>query len=92
HTIKPIDRDAIIKSARETGAVVTAEEHQINGGMGSAVAEVLGRNFPVPIEMVAVNDTFGESGEPEELLKKYHLKDIDIVNAAKKALSRKKGS
>jgi transketolase len=92
HTIKPIDQEAIIKSAQETGAVVTAEEHQINGGLGSAITEVLGRNLPVPVEMVAVNDTFGESGEPEELLKKYHLKDIDIVNAVKKVLVRKKGS
>jgi transketolase len=89
HTIKPIDQEAIIKSAQETGAVVTAEEHQINGGLGSAITEVLGRNLPVPVEMVAVNDTFGESGEPEELLKKYHLKDIDIVNAVKKVLTRK---
>ena len=90
HTIKPIDREIIIKSAQETGAIVTAEEHQINGGLGSAVAEVLARNFPVPIEMVAVNDTFGESGESEELLQKYHLKDIDIVDAVKRAIARKK--
>jgi transketolase len=92
HTIKPIDQQAIIKSAQKTGAVVTAEEHQINGGLGSAVAEVLAKNFPVPVEMVAVQDRFGESGEPEELLKKYHLKDIDIVHAVKKTLSRKKRS
>ncbi len=90
HTIKPIDQKTIIKAAQETGAIVTAEEHQISGGLGSAVAEVLGRNFPVPIEMVAVNDTFGESGKPEELLIKYHLKDVDIVDAAKKAILRKK--
>lgn len=89
HTIKPIDSDAIVKAARETGAIVTAEEHQINGGLGSAVAEVAGRKFPVPIEMVAVNDTFGESGDPEALLKKYHLKDVDIVEAVKKAINRK---
>ncbi len=62
-TIKPIDQEAIIKSAQETDAIVTAEEHWINGGLGSAVAEVIVRNFPVPIEMVAVNDTFGEYGE-----------------------------
>jgi transketolase len=92
HTIKPIDGDAIVQSAQATGALVTAEEHQINGGLGSAVAEVLGRNFPVPIEMVAVNDTFGESGTPEELLKKYHLKDTDIAKAVKKVLQRKKRS
>ncbi len=92
HTIKPIDQAAIIKSAQETGAVVTAEEHQMNGGLGSAVAEVLVRNIPVPVEMVAVNDSFGESGESEELLKKYKLTDVDIANAAKKALNRKKRS
>ncbi|MDZ4383637.1 MAG: transketolase C-terminal domain-containing protein, partial [Thermodesulfovibrionia bacterium] len=90
HTIKPIDREIIIKSAQEIGAIVTAEEHQINGGLGSAVAEVLARNFPVPVEMVAVNDTFGESGESEELLQKYHLKDIDIVDAVKRVIARKK--
>lgn len=90
HTIKPIDREIVIKSAQETGAIVTAEEHQINGGLGSAVAEVLSRNFPVLVEMVAVNDTFGESGESEELLQKYHLKDIDIVDAVKRAIARKK--
>lgn len=92
HTIKPIDVDTIVQSAQATGAVVTAEEHQINGGLGSAVAEVLGRNLPVPIEMVAVNDTFGESGTPEELLTKYHLKDTDIAKAVKKVLQRKKRS
>lgn len=90
HTIKPIDQTAIIKSAQETGAVVTAEEHQMNGGLGSAVAEVLARNIPVPVEMVAVNNSFGESGESEELLKKHKLKDVDIANAAKKVLNRKK--
>ena len=90
HTIKPIDREIVIKSAQETGAIVTAEEHQINGGLGSAVAEVLARNFPIPVEMVAVNDTFGESGESEELLEKYHLKDINIVDAVKRVIARKK--
>ncbi|MGA1863933.1 MAG: transketolase family protein [bacterium] len=89
HTIKPIDSDIIVKSAKDTHSIVTAEEHQINGGLGSAVAEVLGQNCPVPIEMVAVKDTFGESGSPEELLKKYHLKDVDIVNAVKKVIKRK---
>ena len=91
HTIKPIDEEAIIKAARKTGAVVTAEEHQINGGLGSAVAEVLGRNYPVPIEMIAVKDTFGESGDPEGLLKKYHLKDEDIIQAVRSVLDRKEG-
>jgi transketolase len=89
HTIKPIDEDAVIRSARETDAIVTAEEHQINGGLGSAVAEVLVRNVSVPVEMVAVNDSFGESGDAEELLAKYHLKDIDIINAVKRAIKRK---
>jgi transketolase len=90
HTIKPIDKQSIVTAAQETGAVVTAEEHQIHGGLGSAVAEVLAVNYPVPVEMVAVHDSFGESGKPEELLKKYHLKDTDIVNAVKKVLERKK--
>lgn len=91
HTIKPIDKETIIKSAQETGAIVTAEEHQINGGLGSAVAEVLTQNHPVPQEMVAVQDTFGESGDVEGLLKKYHLKDVDIAEAVRKVLKRKKG-
>jgi len=89
HTIKPLDKEIIIRAAHETGAIVTAEEHQIHGGLGSAVSEVLVQNLPVPLEMVAVNDSFGESGEPEELLEKYHLKDLDIVKAAKKVVKRK---
>jgi len=89
HTIKPIDEKMIIDSARETGAIVSAEEHQINGGLGSAIAEVLVRNHPVPMEMVAVNDSFGESGKPDELLIEYHLKDTDIAKAAKAAVKRK---
>lgn len=92
HTIKPIDEKAIIAAARETGAIVTAEEHQIYGGLGSAVAEVLGKHAPAPLEMVAVHDTFGETGSPAELLKKYRLKDVDIVEAAKKAIKRKRGA
>jgi len=89
HTIKPIDQTAIIKSARKTGAILTAEEHQINAGLGSAVCEVLSRNCPVPVEMVAVKDMFGQSGSPEELLEYYHLKDVDIVEAVKKVVARK---
>ncbi len=89
HTIKPIDEKIILKSAQETGAIVTAEEHQIFGGLGSAVAEVLTQNKPMPVEMVAVHDTFGETGSPQELLKAYHLKDIDIVSAVKKVMARK---
>ncbi len=92
HTIKPIDAKIIIESARQTGAVVSAEEHQAYGGLGSAIAEVLVQNHPVPMEMVAVKDTFGESGTPEELLKAYHLKDVDIVQAAKRAVARKRKS
>jgi transketolase len=90
HTVKPIDEEMIIRSAEETGAIVTAEEHQINGGLGGAVAEVLVRNCPVPQNMVAVHDTFGESGDPEGLLRKYHLKDVDIVEAARDVLRKKK--
>lgn len=90
HTIKPIDEDVIIESVRKTGAIVTAEEHQIYGGLGSAVAEVLARIMPAPLEMIAVHDTFGTSGKPEELLQKYRLKDIHIAEAAKKVIARKK--
>ncbi len=89
HTIKPIDRQAIIKAARTTGAIVTVEEHQINGGLGSAVAEVLAKYHPAPMEMVAVEDTFGESGTPQELLDKYGLNWKNIVNRAKAVLQRK---
>jgi len=91
HTIKPIDAKIIIESAKKTGAIVTAEEHQIFGGLGSAVAEVLVQHHPVPLEMVAVNDSFGESGSPEQLLAKYHLKSVDIIEAARKVVKRKKG-
>lgn len=89
HTIKPIDKQTILDSVLLTGAVVTAEEHQKFGGMGSAVCEVLAESFPVPVEMVAVQDTFGESGTPEELLQKYNLKAVDVVNAIKKVIDRK---
>ncbi len=89
HTIKPLDEEAILKSARKTGAVVTAEEHQILGGLGESVAGVLGRQLPTPIEIIAVNDSFGESGTPDELLAKYGLKDSNIVEAVQKVLKRK---
>jgi transketolase len=82
HTIKPIDIDVIVKMAGLCGCVVTAEEHNVLGGMGSAVAEVLAENLPVPVKRVGVRDTFGESGEPTELLKKYGLTSTDIENAA----------
>ncbi len=91
HTIKPIDEECILKSAKETGALVTAEEHQMAGGLGSAVAEVVVRNCPVPMEMIAVNDSFGETGTPEELMKEYHLTQEDIVKAVKKVLVKKGG-
>lgn len=89
HTIKPIDEACIIASAKETGGIVTAEEHQVNGGLGSAVAEVVVKNCPVPMAMVAVKDKFGESGKPDELLAAYHLKDVDIVKAVKEVIKRK---
>jgi transketolase len=91
HTIKPLDAEIVIRSAKETGAIVTAEEHQLAGGMGSAVSEVVVQNFPVPVEMVAVRDSFGQTGTPEELLKAYHLKSVDIIAAVKAVLRRKKG-
>lgn len=89
HTIKPIDEAMILDCAKTAGAIVTAEEHQIQGGLGSAVAEVLVRNTPVPVEMVAVNDTFGESGTPDELMQKYGLKDTNIVAAAQRVVKKK---
>ena len=90
HTIKPIDREAVIKAAEETGAIVTAEDHQIHGGLGSAVAEVLAQTIPTPQEFVAVADTFGESGKGDELMKKYGIAKDDIVKATRKVLKRKK--
>ena len=90
HTLKPIDEELIIKSAKETGAVVTAEEHSIIGGLGSAVAEVLSENYPVPVLRVGIKDTFGESGKPDELLKAYNLTSEDVVAKVKKAIALKK--
>ena len=89
HTIKPLDTEAILSSVAKTGCVVTAEEHMMNGGLGDAVAQILSKNSPAPQEFVAVNDTFGESGTPNELLKKYHLETTDIVLAAERVLARK---
>lgn len=89
HTIKPLDVEAIIESAKKTGAVVTAEEHMMNNGLGDSVAQVLARHCPTPMEYVAVDDTFGESGKPEELLIKYGLGPSNIVAAAEKVISRK---
>ncbi len=89
HTIKPIDRDIIVKAAEETGCIVTAEEHNIYCGLGSAVAEVLVENAPVPMERVGVKDVFGRSGKPAELLKYYHMTADDIVSSVKKVMLRK---
>lgn len=89
HTIKPIDEEAIISAARETGLIITAEEHSIIGGLGSAVAEVVTGNCPVPVLRVGIKDVFGESGKPAELLKAYGLTAEDIVKAVKHGISMK---
>lgn len=89
HTIKPLDDAAILKSVAKTKCVVTAEEHQMHGGLGDSVAQLLSRNLPTPQEFVAVNDSFGESGTPDELMTKYKLDTIDIVNATQKVMKRK---
>ncbi len=89
HTIKPMDEAAVLASVRKTGCLVTCEEHNRFGGLGDAVAQVVARNHPAPQEYVAVNDTFGESGPPDELLVKYGLSVSDIVAAAKAAVARK---
>ena len=89
HTLKPLDSEAILKSVEKTRCVVTAEEHQINGGLGDSVAHVLARGNPMPMEFVAVKDRFGESGKPEELLTKYGLDAPDIVKAVEDVLARK---
>jgi len=90
HTVKPIDIKTIVDSAKKCGAIVTAEEHQLMGGMGSAVAEVIAQKYPVPIELVGVHDHFGESGPPDKLMQKFGLTSRDIVRAVKKVLLRKK--
>ncbi|MNU99364.1 1-deoxy-D-xylulose-5-phosphate synthase [compost metagenome] len=89
HTIKPLDEKAILDSVNKTKCVVTAEEHMLNGGLGDAVAQVLARHLPSPQEYVGVNDTFGESGTPDELMVKYGLDTPNIVEAVKKVLTRK---
>lgn len=90
HTPKPIDKNAIIKAARETGAIVTAEEHTVMGGLGSAIAEVVSENCPVPVKFVGVRDKFGVSGEPDELFEHFGLKAKNIVSAAKAAIAMKR--
>ncbi len=89
HTIKPLDEEAILDSVSKTRCVVTAEEHQRNGGLGDSIAQLLARKMPCPIEYVAVNDTFGESGTPMELLNKYGLGSSDVVKAVQNVLKRK---
>lgn len=89
HTIKPLDKKAVLESASKTGAVVTAEEHLIAGGLGELIAGLLATNKPTPVEFVAVDDLFGQSGEPSELMKEYKLDRASIVSAAKRAISRK---
>jgi transketolase len=89
HTIKPLDEDAVLRSVRKTGCVVTAEEHQMNGGLGDSISQLLVRKHPAPLEMVAVNDSFGESGTPDQLMIKYGLDATNIVEAVNKVLKRK---
>lgn len=89
HTIKPLDAEAVLKSVRKTRCVVTAEEHQMNGGLGDSICQLLARELPTPVEMVAVNDSFGESGTPDELMKKYGLDTADIVAAVERVIKRK---
>ena len=90
HTIKPLDDETIVKVAKKTGAVVTVEEHQIIGGLGGAVAECLSENHPVPLKRIGINDRFGESGTPDELLKKFGLTGTEIAKSARDILGRKK--
>ena len=89
HTIKPLDEAAILKSVRKTGCVVTAEEHQRHGGLGDSVAQVLAQHLPTPQEYIAVNDSFGESGKPDQLMEKYGLGVQHVVEAVKKVIERK---
>lgn len=89
HTIKPLDNLAVLKSIKKTKCVVTAEEHQMNGGLGDSIAQLLSREMPTPQEYVAVNDSFGESGTPDQLMTKYGLDTIDIISAAEHVLKRK---
>jgi transketolase len=89
HTIKPLDAQAILNSVRKTRAVVTAEEHQMNGGLGDSICQLLARELPTPVEMVAVNDSFGQSGTPDELMKEYGLDATNIVAAVERVMKRK---
>jgi len=89
HTIKPLDNNAILESVKKTKCVVTAEEHQMNGGLGDSIAQLLSRELPTPLEMVAMNDSFGESGPPMKLMEKYGLTSKEIITSAKKVINRK---
>jgi transketolase len=89
HTIKPLDEKAVLDSVRKTRCVVTAEEHMYNGGLGDSICQLLARNFPLPVEMVGVNDSFGESGTPDQLMEKYGLSTEAIIAAVQKVLARK---
>jgi transketolase len=89
HTIKPLDAEAVLNSVAKTGCVVTAEEHNYIGGLGESIAGLLAKNTPIPQEFVAVNDSFGESGTPAQLMEKYGLNDKAIVKAVQKVISRK---
>ncbi len=89
HTIKPLDNKAVLTSVKKTRCVVTAEEHQMNGGLGDSIAQLLARELPAPLEMVAVKDSFGESGTPDQLITKYGLDTVNIVDAVKKVIARK---
>jgi len=89
HTIKPLDEEEIIRNAKTCGCIVTVEEHTVLGGLGGAVAEVLAKNHPTPMGMVGVQDTFGESGEPQEILEKYHLTVADIIEQVRLVLKQK---
>ena len=89
HTIKPLDAQAILNSVRKTRAVVTAEEHQMNGGLGDSICQLLARELPTPLEMVAVNDSFGQSGTPDELMKEYGLDAAHILAAVERVFKRK---
>ena len=90
HTVKPVDREAIVSACRDTGAIVTAEEHTVVGGFGSAVAEVVVEEFPVPMARIGIQDRIGESGEPEELFRAFHLTASDIAQAARSVIRKKK--
>ena len=89
HTIKPLDEETVLNSIRKTKCVVTAEEHMMNGGLGDSIAQLIVRTMPTPLEMVAVDDVFGQSGKGEELLTKYNINTPNIISAAEKVIARK---